>query len=359
MTWGRPYRVTTDGRDVTLLQTGTDDACAFAVDPAGALLVLPDDGPKFTAACVERELHPARDDASRLDLDLVREWAEAGVAQDGERGVAPSDGEAGRDQLPEPLLLAAGPFFAGLTGAVGQAMPDRPPSSIQASPQTLTGGTKPIDLEVIHDGLAMWRAALAGSAWVSEATPVLRTPRMTLRPYSLGHEEAFVALFGDPRVTRWVGDGPEPEEADRRLFGRVFTVVYAQHRFDVWGVWHEGQLIGHAEIKPTEVSSGHELVYILAAEVWRRGLGTELAAAVTEYGFTELDLGAVHATVAAENTGSLALLNRLGYRRVRRITEDTGGVTVLLTLDKDSWQKGPGAREALIDRGTACGAQLG
>jgi len=319
MTWGHPYRVTTDGRDVTLLWTGhDDDAYVFAVDTAGALLILPDDGPEFSAACVARQLHPARDGAGHLDLGPVREWSDAGVASGPERDLDPAEDEAGRDHVSAAFLRATRPLFAGLSPVVGQPWPNGSSSDVHGA-----------DVEVLRAGLAMWREALAGSAWVREATPVVRTPRLTLRPYSLVDEEAFVALFGDPRVTRWVGDGPELEEANRRLFGRVFTVVYAQHRFDVWGVWHQGQLIGHAEIKPTEVSGGHELIYVLAAEVWRRGLGTE------------------HATVAAENVGSLALLDRLGYRRVRDIDQDTGGVPVVLTLDQRSWHAARSARPVL------------
>ncbi|MER6497998.1 GNAT family N-acetyltransferase [Streptomyces sp. NPDC001455] len=163
------------------------------------------------------------------------------------------------------------------------------------------------------------------------ATPTLNTERLLLEPYSPADEEAFVELFQDTRVSRWMGDGTKSEAEDRAMFQRVFSKVYAQELFDVWAVRHDGRLIGHAEIKPTEEVSGHELVYALEPDAWGHGFGTEIARALIAYGHDVLGLTEVHATVAAENTASLVLLDRLGFRYVRDITEDDGTTTRVLT----------------------------
>lgn len=155
-----------------------------------------------------------------------------------------------------------------------------------------------------------------------------------LEPYVPADEEAFVALFGDDRVSQWMGDGPEPEEETRALFGRIFTKVYAEHKFDVWAVREDGRLVGHAEIKHVEDTGGHELIYALAYEAWGRGLGTELANAIIAYGFDELGLSEVHATVAAPNEASLKVMGKLGFVHVRDKTEDDGSTTRVLTLAK-------------------------
>ncbi|HEX2144066.1 MAG TPA: GNAT family N-acetyltransferase [Glycomyces sp.] len=165
-------------------------------------------------------------------------------------------------------------------------------------------------------------------------TPVLRTGRLVLEPYVHEDEEAFVALFTDTRVSQWMGDGPEPEEANRALFKRVFTHVYDLDKFDVWAVRENGVLVGHAEIKPTEVSGGHELIYALAHAAWGRGLGTELAKAIIDYGFDTLGLSEVHATIAEQNTASLAVMGKLGFAHVRDKPKDGGSVTRVLTLKK-------------------------
>ncbi|MFJ8623375.1 GNAT family N-acetyltransferase [Kitasatospora sp. NPDC093550] len=161
---------------------------------------------------------------------------------------------------------------------------------------------------------------------------MLRTGRLVLDAYRPEDEEGFVALFQDVRVSRWMGDGPASEESDRALFGRIFTKVYAGRLFDVWAVRRDGRLVGHAEIKPTDAVRGHEIVYALAPAAWGSGLGTEVARALVAYGFETLGLAEVHATVAADNGASLALLAGLGFAHVRDLTEDDGGTTRVLTL---------------------------
>ncbi|MFD4023315.1 GNAT family N-acetyltransferase [Streptomyces sp. NPDC058576] len=162
-------------------------------------------------------------------------------------------------------------------------------------------------------------------------TPTLRTDRLLLERYVPEDEEDFVALFQDTRVSRWMGDGPSSEAADRALFGRVFTQVYAQDLFAVWAVRRDGLLVGHAEIKRTDVVDGHEIIYALAPSAWGCGLGTELALAVVAHGFGALGLAEVHATVAAANEASLTLLNRIGFEHMRDIAEDDGSTTRVLT----------------------------
>ncbi|MFD6992399.1 GNAT family N-acetyltransferase [Streptomyces sp. NPDC059943] len=76
---------------------------------------------------------------------------------------------------------------------------------------------------------------------------------------------------------------------------------------------------------------GHELIHAPAPAVQGRGLGRELAVALTAYGHDTLGLAEVHATVDAGNAPSLSLLARLGYTRVRDIPEDGGGTTSHLT----------------------------
>ncbi|MCX4868817.1 GNAT family N-acetyltransferase [Streptomyces sp. NBC_00257] len=173
-------------------------------------------------------------------------------------------------------------------------------------------------------------------------TPALHTARLRLAPYTPGDEEDFVALFQDPLVSRWMGEGTQSEAEDRALFGRVFSKVYAQDLFDVWAVRHEGRFVGHAEIKPSTDVGGHEIVYALAVTAWGQGFGTEIAQALTGYGFDTLGLTEVHATVAADNVASLTLLGRIGFRHVRDRVEDDGSTTRVLTRSASSGTDGAG-----------------
>lgn len=61
-------------------------------------------------------------------------------------------------------------------------------------------------------------------------TPTLRSARLLLESYVPPDEDNFVALFGDTRVSRWMGAGPAPEAENRALFWRVFP-IYEEQRF--------------------------------------------------------------------------------------------------------------------------------
>ncbi|QES44494.1 N-acetyltransferase [Streptomyces venezuelae] len=163
-------------------------------------------------------------------------------------------------------------------------------------------------------------------------TPELRSARLSLSPYVASDEADFVALFQDEAVGRWFGDGVQSEAEDRALFGRIFTLIYAEERFPVWAVRYEGRYVGHAEVKPSPETwlDGTEIVYGLARDAWGHGLGTELAELLTAYGHETLGLAEVHATVDAGNAPSLSVLARLGYVQAREIPEEDGRITLHL-----------------------------
>ncbi|GGO39322.1 MULTISPECIES: GNAT family N-acetyltransferase [Streptomyces] len=170
-------------------------------------------------------------------------------------------------------------------------------------------------------------------------TPELRSERLVLSAYVASDEPDFVALFQDEAVGRWFGDGMRSAEEDRALFARLFSIVYAEKRFPVWAVRHEGRYAGHAEIKrsPEAWLDGHEIVYGLSKDSWGLGLGTELARLLTDYGHRALGLPEVHATVDSLNTPSVTVLKRLGYTQGREVRDDDGRTTLQFTSRADNW----------------------
>ncbi|WBB57256.1 GNAT family N-acetyltransferase [Verrucosispora sp. WMMD573] len=167
-------------------------------------------------------------------------------------------------------------------------------------------------------------------------TPTLRTERLLLEPYRRTDRDDFVALFTDVEVGRFMGDGPLAPAAAEALFERVFSKVYANDLFDVWAVRSACRFVGHAEIKPTDEVSGHEIVYALAKPAWGGGLGTELVRELLRYGFDCLGLSRIHATVDEQNSASLALLARLGFGHERDVAESNGSITRVLLVDQSS-----------------------
>ncbi|MGW1550119.1 GNAT family N-acetyltransferase, partial [Streptomyces sp. NPDC002346] len=76
----------------------------------------------------------------------------------------------------------------------------------------------------------------------------------------------------------------------------------------------------------------------------------ELAEAIVAYGFDNLGLTKVHATVAAPNEASLTLLDRIGFEHVRDIKEDDGSTTRVLVRRPTAIGKAPLARQGRTNR---------
>ncbi|KUL63365.1 GNAT family N-acetyltransferase [Streptomyces sp. NRRL S-1521] len=174
-------------------------------------------------------------------------------------------------------------------------------------------------------------------------TPVLRTERLDFLPYRPEHEDHFVALLRDAEVCRWMGQDLVPEPQLREVFRAILTDVYPRHRFDVWGLWTDGAYVGHAEVKPTGNVDGHELITALAPAYWGKGLGGEAVHGLLRYGADTLGLSEAYGMVGAENTASLALCRRLGFRHVKDVVGDDGAVTKMMVIQTPAPSRTAGA----------------
>lgn len=163
-------------------------------------------------------------------------------------------------------------------------------------------------------------------------TPVLRTEHLDFVPYRAEDEDAFTALLRNEEVCRWMGQEQAPEPAIRTLFRAILTDVYPERRFDVWGLWLDGKYAGHAELKRTGNVDGHEVIAALAPEFWGRGLGIELGRGLLRHAADDLGLKEVYGLVGAENTASLKVSRRLGFRHLRDLVADDGSVTRVMVV---------------------------
>ncbi|MGA4837802.1 GNAT family N-acetyltransferase [Streptomyces sp. G45] len=158
-------------------------------------------------------------------------------------------------------------------------------------------------------------------------TPTLRTERLEFRPYRPEDEDAFVSLLSDEEVCRWMGQERVPEADIRTLFRALHTEVYPKEMFDVWGLWHEGGYIGHAEVKKTGNVDGYEIIAALIPAYWGRGFGAETVGGLLRHAADHLGLKEVYGMVGSGNAASLKLAERLGFRHVKDVVGDDGTVT--------------------------------
>jgi RimJ/RimL family protein N-acetyltransferase len=154
-----------------------------------------------------------------------------------------------------------------------------------------------------------------------------------LRHYARDDLPAFVALFGDPDVMRYVGDGvPLDEAGAQRLFGRVFELYATDPQFHVWAIEDGGGYAGHAELKRRTGRSEYELIYFLARDRWGRGLGGEVVEALLAFA-RERRLPFVIATVDDANAASRRILERRGFVPDAALSESLAAPAYRLDLE--------------------------
>lgn len=159
-------------------------------------------------------------------------------------------------------------------------------------------------------------------------------PPHLLRPYQRDDLAAQSALFADPEVMRFVGDGGPVEEADTaRLFERIFHLYEVDPAFHIWAIDIAGVYAGHAELKRRAGHADYEIIYILAKPFWGVGYGKRVASDILAFGFDRCELSHIIATVYEANAVSRHLLESLGFRADERTSQEYDSVGYQLTAE--------------------------
>jgi RimJ/RimL family protein N-acetyltransferase len=153
---------------------------------------------------------------------------------------------------------------------------------------------------------------------------VAETERLLLRRFTAADAGPLAALYGDPRVMRFITPRP-PTLAE--VESQILPGYLVEYRELAEGLGsfaaverETGQVAGRFSLKPAKsygLTGGTELGFRLYPEFWGRGLATEGARALVGLAFGRLRLDRVVATTMADNTGSWRVLEKCGLRRVR------------------------------------------
>ena len=160
---------------------------------------------------------------------------------------------------------------------------------------------------------------------------ILETERLLLRRPAAEDAPAYAAIWGDPEVVRFIGgetwdlqraqDGIERMRRHWEWFDiGLFTVVRKRDE-RILGrvgflVWNENWQNGHRErVEPVETEIG----WTIGREFWNRGYATEAAAACRDQALGPLGLKRVISLIAAENTASIRVAEKIGETFEREI----------------------------------------
>src|ERR1700674_3840027 len=152
----------------------------------------------------------------------------------------------------------------------------------------------------------------------------LRTARLLLRSFERGDIPAIVRLAGVREIAAMTLHIPHPyDSAEAEDFLERMDAECRQGNVAVFAVTlsSSGELCGACGLHVASEQPRAELGYWIGVPYWGRGLATEAAHAVAEFGFDTLRLHRIHASHFAGNRASGRVLEKIGMRHEGRSRE--------------------------------------
>jgi len=166
--------------------------------------------------------------------------------------------------------------------------------------------------------------------------PVIETERLRLRGHTLGDFGASAAMWGDERVTRFIGGKASTREESWRRF-MSFPGHWALMGFGYWLIEERanGAYVGDGGFGNFKrdlgayVFDAPEQGWALMPTMHGRGYATEAAEAMLRWAEQHFRRRDFVCMIAPENAPSLRVAEKLGYREFAR-TDYKGAASVLL-----------------------------
>ena len=144
---------------------------------------------------------------------------------------------------------------------------------------------------------------------------IIKTERLTLRPYRLQDVDDVFSYASDPQWARFL-PVPQPykkKDAEKFIAGQI---LLDQETHQCWAIEQDDAVVGGINIRFDFEHQVGELGYSVAQTHWGKGLAAEAARAVIDAAFSKYpNLNRVRAMADSRNVGSLRVMEKLGMVR--------------------------------------------
>ena len=156
--------------------------------------------------------------------------------------------------------------------------------------------------------------------------PTVETERLRLRAFRADDFASFAAMYADPEVVRYTGDGrPRSEEES----WSTFLVIQGHWHYLGFGAFAieekaTGHLIGDVGFTERKRDRGEELAgvpemgWALMASNFGKGYATEAVRAALQWGREHFGPSRVIALTTADNLASIRVAEKCGFAEFRR-----------------------------------------
>ncbi|WP_144208880.1 GNAT family N-acetyltransferase [Shewanella donghaensis] len=146
--------------------------------------------------------------------------------------------------------------------------------------------------------------------------PILNTERLKIRSFRYDDLVAFTAYRADPVIAQYQSWESYVFEDAKGLFEGMDYSLFGHA-----GMWFQLAIVDKSDMLIGDVAlhfideQQMEVGFTIANKYQQQGIATEAMSAVIEYLFMELNKYRITATTDAENLASMALLEKLGFRK--------------------------------------------
>jgi len=166
---------------------------------------------------------------------------------------------------------------------------------------------------------------------------ILETRHLILRHQILPDLEYLWALYQNPNITKYIPDAPKSRDEARE---ELEWHMHGHPKNPDFGLWatvlkESGEFIGRCGLLPSNIDGQDEVevAYTIAEAHQGRGLGTEAAQAILQYGFDKLSLRRLISLIEPENLPSQKVAEKIGMR-FEKEAHDTFGMFWIFSIEK-------------------------
>jgi [ribosomal protein S5]-alanine N-acetyltransferase len=169
----------------------------------------------------------------------------------------------------------------------------------------------------------------------------METERLIIKNYEHENINDFIKLFTDESVMKFVDNGVLTIGEANSLWKKLFDEFYSKNLKTIYAVFakEDFRYIGQCWIRPRVTQKEDwEIGYVLKEDEWDKGFATEILKALIKFGFNNLKLNAVFATIDVENTASIHVAEKSGMRKICDEYDD-GGLFYVFGVETESFAK--------------------
>ncbi|MBU2878688.1 MULTISPECIES: GNAT family N-acetyltransferase [Aliiglaciecola] len=169
-----------------------------------------------------------------------------------------------------------------------------------------------------------------------KGTLVAQTERLNIRKVTLAEAFFILELVNDPDWIRHIGDRNIHNQADAREF--IENGPFVSYQQNGYGLYvfcdnRKNRPMGICGMLKRPFLDHPDIGYAILPAFRRRGLTLEACNGVLQADCKRLGLKTVHAMISAENTQSINLIERLGFKYTK-IVQHQAEDTMLFTYSK-------------------------